>query len=282
MERAEFAALLLRLVDDGTIDTAQAADLLALYDAGDLGRPDLPQPPAQAIRGLDSNDVAAALLLLLLLLGRGASTTAPATMPTLASAARLALATQLQEDFGRTVGHLAARLARGEIAVGDWQAIMGATLRTHHSQMVLTGLGADGLTGAQLARMDALLREQMAYLSRYADQIAVRQMMGSAWGEGYLANRSQQYAGVAWEQFWRHTEEANEANGDTGWGWVYDYISEDDASTCDPCLEAEIEGPYLSGQGPYPGQICLGRGACRCERRARYDPVIYLALVGEQ
>lgn len=58
-------------------------------------------------------------------------------------------------------------------------------------------------------------------------------------------------------------------------GVVVDYISMDDDGTCGPCLDAEEEGPYLPGRGPFPGQVCLGLDHCRCERVARFAMAEY-------
>ncbi len=69
-------------------------------------------------------------------------------------------------------------------------------------------------------------------------------------------------------------------DGTLGRGWVVDYISRDDVRTCTNCLEAQRQGPYLPGQGPMPGAVCLGRHRCRCRREYRYDPVMYARLTG--
>lgn len=49
---------------------------------------------------------------------------------------------------------------------------------------------------------------------------------------------------------------------------------------CSSCISAQMNGPYLSGRGPFPGQVCFGRSRCRCYRRLRYDPVMYQLLGG--
>ena len=70
---------------------------------------------------------------------------------------------------------------------------------------------------------------------------------------------------------------------------VYDLTLQDDHTfyaenvlvhNCSSCITAQMNGPYLSGQGPFPGQVCFGRSRCRCYRRLRYDPAMYQLLGG--
>lgn len=63
-------------------------------------------------------------------------------------------------------------------------------------------------------------------------------------------------------------------------GYVVDYRAVDDRGTCDPCLQAEQNGPYLANEGPMPAAVCLGRGRCRCRRELVYDPAAYARLRG--
>lgn len=61
-------------------------------------------------------------------------------------------------------------------------------------------------------------------------------------------------------------------------GYVYDYIALDDNAVCSPCMDAEANSPYIGGQGPMPGQVCLGGGNCRCYRIGRYAPEVAARL----
>ena len=56
------------------------------------------------------------------------------------------------------------------------------------------------------------------------------------------------------------------------------YVARGDQNTCGPCNHAT--GYYLVGTGPMPGQVCLGRDACRCTRELVYDLERYRALGG--
>lgn len=79
-----------------------------------------------------------------------------------------------------------------------------------------------------------------------------------------IAARANSYLGDGWGAFFRG-EEANLSPN----FWVVDYIARDDPITCTPCIQAQLGGPYLPGEGPFPGEVCFGRGACRCIRTPR-------------
>ena len=91
-------------------------------------------------------------------------------------------------------------------------------------------------------------------------------LRGRAMTEDQIAARARQYKGRAYEEFYRQREEQIEDEGT-----VIDYIAVDDGATCSPCAQAERAGPYLPGQGPMPGGVCLGGGHCRCVRKSRRD-----------
>ena len=93
--------------------------------------------------------------------------------------------------------------------------------------------------------------------------------------EAYIANRADQYAGEGWAAWFEASE--RELTGQDG--FVVDYIARDDGATCSPCRFAMQDGPYLPGTGPYPGQVCLGAGNCRCERRPRFAPEEWARLM---
>src|SRR5690606_361524 len=130
------------------------------------------------------------------------------------------------------------------------------------------------LTRDQLRLLDELVRGQESWLYRFAGEIAARRAVGRPFSAGYLAGRSRQYGGVGWQAYWQ-AEEGNHAE----YGIVVVYRSRDDGYTCSPCLAAERDGPYLpASPHPWPGEVCLGRGYCRCELEYIYDPVIYEQL----
>lgn len=272
MTRDEFIDLLSRLVADGELTELDAADLLAEFDAGKIT--DVPSVlrAQEAIRPPDDHNSELALLALLALL---ASRNRPTLRPFPPRTA-LTMANAAQAIFERNVTNLAAALSNGDIVLADWQRSMLAEIEEHVLQQMFLANGEAVLTPLQRARLQTIVAEQGAYLQRFADQAALRQGLGTPFSEAYTANRSQLYGGVGRSEFFRGSEESAVARGDVSDGWVFEYIAIDDRGTCSPCHAAQ--GFYLPGQGPMPGQICLGAGYCRCRRVAQYNPEMYRNL----
>jgi hypothetical protein len=270
--RDEFIDLLARLVADGELTELDAADLLAEFDAGKIT--DVPSvlPTPEAIRPPDDGAPELALLALLALL---ASRNRPTLRP-FSRGTAIGMANAAQAVFERNVTNLAAALSNGDIALANWQRSMLAEVEDHVLQQMFLANGDIVLTPLQAARLRTHVAEQGAYLQRFADQAALRTGQGTPFTEGYIANRSRLYGGVGRSEFFRGSEEAAVARGDVGDGWVFEYIAVDDRGTCSPCHAAQ--GFYLAGQGPMPGQICLGAGYCRCRRVAQYNPEMYRNL----
>ncbi len=101
-------------------------------------------------------------------------------------------------------------------------------------------------------------------------------LRGRPMTEDEIAARARQYKGEAYGKYWEKSEEQIDDSG-----VVIDYVAVDDGATCTPCSTAEDEGPYLPGQGPMPGMICLGGGHCRCVRQQREAPELAADLRGE-
>lgn len=139
-------------------------------------------------------------------------------------------------------------------------------------------LGAGrGLTASELAVVDARVRAQLAYLSRFADEVALRRLDEvplAPLSEEAVGARLSLYGGEARASFYAARER------DAAGGYVVDYVAADDGGTCSPCLRAMINSPYLPDDvdTPYPGRVCRGRGRCRCRRELRYAPDEHRAL----
>ena len=276
MTRDEFIDLLARLVADGDLTELDAQDLLAQFDAGEIT--DVPSvlPTPEAIREpKDDNRGVALVLLLALLATYGRPQLRP--LPPRTSAA---LANAIQDQFAARVADLAARFGAGDIILTEWQRRMLDEVEQHVLQQMYLGNGQSALTQAQVERLRTIVQEQGAYLQRFADQTALRIGQGTPFSEAYIANRGRLYGGIIRDEYFRSSEEAGAARGDYGAGWVVDYRAVDDRNTCSPCYQAEQAGPYLVGEGPMPGTVCLGGGSCRCERVPRYDPAAYNLLAG--
>ena len=254
MSRDEFLAFLARSVADNLLTEADAVDLLRQFDAGTLEMgAGLPLTPAQTNAG----DAASAALAALAALGLSGDRAREA----------------LRDQYEIEVEMYAGRLAAGEMTLAEWQAAMSLAVRTHLYAQALAG-GDRALTPEERAALEAEAALQMAYLSRFADGMAVALLLGAVLTAGYIVNRAVQYAGTGWSWWFRTSEREGQR------GVVVDYVARDDDRTCGPCLEAEDGGPYLPGTGPMPGQVCRGRGRCRCVRVERVDLAAWRRLVG--
>lgn len=217
------------------------------------------------------------------------------------------IAHQAMEVFDRDVRQLAQDVLEGSIRGRDWHSQMIVSLRQHLLQQAQLGKGAP-LTPDELSEIQDLMREDARFLKRFADEVAVRnelaesaeeiaerrlqqegrevteeavqelaeELRGRPMTEDEIAARARQYKANAYEEFWRKGEEQID-DADV----VVDYVAVDDQNTCSPCYQAEQNGPYLPGQGVFPGEVCLGGGHCRCVRRRRTDAETAAELRGE-
>lgn len=178
---------------------------------------------------------------------------------------------RLLADFDGAARLLARRLASGQIDLRTWQIAFLQEVRRAVVGQYRLGYGARSLPeGGRLrpggypdprspiGRLDQSLLLQGAYIGRFADQMATAAAAGQPLSEAQIAARSALYGGAARAEFYRAAERARPE--DTLW----EYRARDDGGTCGPCLSAR--GVYPSGEGPYPGSVCLGRSHCRCRR----------------
>jgi hypothetical protein len=184
------------------------------------------------------------------------------------------VATLLRERFRNRAAALAADYVRGG-TLSTWQFGMRTLMAEHLVAMHLIGGSAGEMAILDRARLGAAYLRDTAYLSRFADTIAVHHLLGVPLGEAAIAGRSVIYEGTGYGAFFR----AREGLGDLT-GWVAVYRAKDDLGTCSSCAQHAAEGPYLPTDGPMPGSDCLAGGRCRCERELTYDPAMYAALTG--
>lgn len=285
-QQRRLADLLARLVQDGEISEEQAITIYqSVADDGSLLDNILPLPPYEGIanRPPDEDWPGALWLLVASAIGLAAGRAgvpqavdfAPLTM-------RIEAADQMQDWHADRATRLARDLAGGRISVAEFQRELRALNDQHNAAQIMLG------AGSRYRRMADDLAEQMtlqaAYLQRFADQMAGRLAAARAGlpsftppSLGQITERAAQYGGIGRALFFQAFEQHRQV--DTGAGWVIQYIARDDANTCSPCHNAQ--GYYLPGQGPYPGQICLGRHHCRCRRVTVYDPARYASLTGQ-
>ena len=273
------ASLLARAAADPgmALTEAQALDLARTYGARGVRvkATALPLAPSDAVaRSILPADAARAMRNL------GTNMGVPTrsigrVLPQLSAAQRQTLSDRAQDAFERDMRALADRLAETG-NVQKWQRDTGARILQHMAEQRMLGAGRR-LRDGDLAVMAGEAQRQTAYLSRFADHIAVDALRGERPSAAYVANRAAQYGGVGRAAFFDAQQRAEAGRP----GMVVIYRALDDASTCTRCHDAEANGPYLPGAAPLPGSVCLGRSRCRCRLEYRYDAAAYQRLIGK-
>ncbi len=259
MNRDELLRLLLDLTTRGVISAEQAREIVERFEVGDISPIDLPLPPAQALlfEGVDDALIFAAILAML------NRTSVPESR--LIERERSRLRQSLRTEFDRQLERMGTNVTDGGLTVLRWHEQMKEEITSYTAQQYAAGVGRPVATNAPLG---PTITEQYAYLYRFAGQVAVLALLGVAMSSGAVASRSKLYGNSGWGMHWRGNEEGFGERS----GYVVDYISVDEPSTCRPCLDAQNNGPYLIDRdSPYPGSVCLGGSRCRCQTRIRYD-----------
>ncbi len=267
MTRTELLAFLTRVVGDGLITERRAAELLLAFDNGTLDLDGLPEEEDDDLF-LVIPFVIGLLVILLRRLGYAAN---PRRL-IIPDAAKAALREALRTEFQLRTRALAAALHRsGDVRA--WQHGMAELIKRNLVENAIVGAGRN-LTALELSQMTPMAQEQLAFLARFADAIALGRVTDNPMSFAAIAARSDLYGrmGIAFNAFFE------ELSGDYGPGWVVQYIAIDDRGTCSACHGAQ--GLYLPSEGPMPGEICFGGMRCRCRRELRFDPGAYARLTG--
>lgn len=257
MKRKDFLAYLIRAVKDSFLTEQEARALLRRFDAGDIAESMLSLSLDEAITPTTEDDVQRGIVALAAL---GIVTNG--TLKRLTERQQEQTATKLQERFTKEVRGFAYKSLED---LGGWQKSMSLTIQGHIIQQSLLGR-LRPLDAQEIKTLDRVIRAQQAYASRFADEQASRLLQGNPFSVDYIGARSEQYNGEARAEFYRAKE------GEADEGMVFDYVSVDDNGTCQPCIDAEQASPFLAGDGALPGDVCEGRGFCRCVREERYSP----------
>lgn len=276
------------LVADGELTEEQAAGILVNWQQIAGLETMIPLPTAAGVQAEEDDDGAAVLLILAAVLGsRAAHAKRPADiLRRLAPRYRRPMVDAIQEHHATQAAQLADDLAAGRLTVAEWQQaarrLNQATIRT----LAELGSAAGQIPGRMAETIRQIQLEQAAYLQRFAEQIAISRIAAArpdlfpagvrVLTMAQIAARLAMYSGPGRALFFG-IGEAEEG----GAGYVAYYESVDDPNTCSECLEAEAGSPYLPGDGPMPGDVCLGGGNCRCWRELVYDPAEYARLTGQ-
>lgn len=175
--------------------------------------------------------------------------------PTLAE--RETFRTALQKQYEARVANLGKSVADGTISVRQWQNAMNTATAQYLIRQQVLGAGTTRIDAETLTRLNAEVRRQQAFISRFADQIGARVAVDRPMSAAQVSSRARSYSGAG-RAFGARAQERSTP------GERWQYIAVDDDGTCDPCMDAE--GIYDGDSGPYPGEICEGRGNCRCTR----------------
>ena len=272
----EYLDLLDRLVEDSTLTLSEAEILAEQYD--DFDNVEQVLPPESVEVWNENLDSAVTVMLMAFLFSLLRKNTGrenlSGTLSGLRYAQRTALFGTIQESYQQEATRLARDLANGVLSPLEWQSSMNQALLSHFRSVAYSGYRTTALSSAQEVAFQQAVRVQQAYLTRFADQYVLSQIRGTPWTEQYLVNRSAMYAG-AMRAFGFRTSESSE---ELGTGWVIQYFAVDDNRTCSECISAMQRGPYLPGAGPMPGEVCLGKHYCRCNRYPVFDQDAYSRL----
>lgn len=265
MTREEYLRALARLVEAGHITLEEAQQLMAMFDAGEIDASMLPLPEAQALAVESDEETDRAMLLLLLaLLARHGGTR-------VSRAERMRMRDDLRQGYMDQIAIQNVAMPNG---VNAWHAQNRRAISSYIRRQAWAGSGSSDL-GIDEAYVTERTREQMAYLYMYAMWASSRTLLDNPPSEAHLAHRNRLYQGVGWAM-WFWTDETIATQSDYT---VYRYVARDDPATCSPCSH-ENGRYYLPGQGPFPGDVCLGGGYCRCERVPVQDEAIWRQLTG--
>lgn len=174
----------------------------------------------------------------------------------------------LQTDFERIVDNLAERATTD---LPTWGREMESIVSGYLIAQATAAKGRALLPSELLEIERDQIRAQVDYLAGFLQDLKQQE-----YTRDYVAARAKLYAGAG-RALWYRIAEADDPRG-----WVVDYESVDDAGTCSPCINAEMNGPYLFGERPFPGEVCLGRGRCRCRRQSRFDITAWEKLSAER
>lgn len=177
---------------------------------------------------------------------------------------------RFEADMARITGKL---MTSGDLRA--WQRESGARILQHLVEQRTLGVGRP-LRDSDLRALSIEAQRQTAYLSRFADQLAIRGLQGRVMSAQAITNRAVMYGGAGRAAFYDGEQTREAARG----GVVVYYRAVDDGRTCPRCHAAEAGSPYLAGAAPLPGQQCLGHGRCRCRLDYRYEPETWQRLVG--
>lgn len=153
---------------------------------------------------------------------------------------------------------LAEQYREGRISLAEWESSMRGVIKSSHlSSMALARGGWQHMDAAAYGRAGRVIRDQYAYLSRFAAQLA----SGEAVPDGRMVRRMEMYLQSA-----RTAYHATERQEMALRGLTHERNVLAPADHCPGCLEADAMGWVPIGTLPPVGQRdCLSRCKCSVE-----------------
>lgn len=180
-------------------------------------------------------------------------------MPLIGKATRERLVNKFQDEFSERARRIAERLNEKGFRTRQGHAQAKRLIREHTLTQAMLGVGRP-LTLKEIARIEKIINAEEKKLQRFMDKVSIRRVQRNPMSVDAIASRLEMYSGVGRAEYYKASELVD-SDDDT----VELYSAKDDNNTCTPCLENH--GKYfLPGQGPFPGEVCKGRGRCRCRR----------------
>jgi hypothetical protein len=160
-----------------------------------------------------------------------------------------------QEDGAQLVNRLAGELAAGSITAREWQDMFAVELRRMHSQSFAAGRGGwDAVTIADRAIIEARVKDELAFLRTFADDIKQGLM-----SEAQIKARMRLYVDHAQASYWQGQTAAQENAGKRE-----EMRELNPAEHCNDCLAlAGHWEPIGTLPEPGDGSVCGGRCKCR-------------------
>lgn len=258
MDRKEFRDFLKRAVKVHFLTESEAKTLLTKFDDGEISDSELPILLKDGIKEVKSDkDLEKSLLLLLAFLQKKEYEVKTIDdVFALPYDDRENIREQLQ-DYFILQGQAYALKLQDNDNVNEWQASFTQAAVDNILQQSVVGFGRFP-TKKEIGVLSSIVVIQTTFSSKFADEIATRQLLDNKFSSDAIAARSARYAGQGRAEWYKGSE------ADIDEEYEIHYIALADA--CVPCRVAAAESPYAPVEGPFPGEVCLGGGFCRCRR----------------
>jgi len=154
---------------------------------------------------------------------------------------------------------------KGELTAKEFQVAATSQLKTLYVQQAALGAGGwDKLTQSDYGSIGQKLRGEYRHLSSFIHEMATTDPPLT---DKQVAARARSYAGRARSEF---IEQDVKNNIEQGKDEERRILGPTDH--CDPCLSLAAMGWQPIDTLPNPGTVCLGGGACGCQKVFRVRP----------